>query len=148
MYETWVSVNCRVNNISNYSLLRCDAVSTKAQLPVDIASRVQHRYESAEPDIPRHSQAHGLLSLLAVTATHHAALNSCGCFASNLDAFCFFFSVSAHQNKHNNSMLARINCHLHCADPTVPADRSAPKEEVSHTADNAYHPCVSHVGFT
>ena len=60
----------------------------------------------------------------------------------------FFFSVSAHQNKHNNSMLARINCHLHCADPTVPADRSAPKEEVSHTADNAYHPCVSHVGFT
>lgn len=31
--------------------------------------------------------------------------------------------------------------------PAVHADYSVPKEEVSHTSDNSYHPGVSHVGF-
>ena len=31
--------------------------------------------------------------------------------------------------------------------PAVHADRSVPKEEVSHTSDNSYHLGVSHVGF-
>jgi len=53
------------------------------------------------------------------------------------------FSVSGHQNKQNNPMLTS-SVRL---PPAGHADRSVPKKQLSHTADNSYHPDVSHVGF-
>ena len=56
----------------------------------------------------------------------------------NILIFCF------RPSKQTKSFHADI---LRALPPAVHADCLVPKEEVSHTSDNSYHPGVSHVGF-